>query len=152
MNDKKIEGVATIRDESSREGIRVVIELKRNEFAEPILNKLYKHTQMQTTFGIIFLTIVNNEPKLLNLKEMIQQFVNFRKEVVTKRSAFELRKAEDRLHILDGLKIALEHIDEVVSIIRKAREYRRGKKRTHRPLSSFRRSRPRAFWICGSPV
>ncbi len=121
VNEKKIDGVSTIRDESSREGIRIVIELKRNEFAEPILNKLYKHTQMQTTFGIIFLTIVNNEPKLLNLKEMIQQFVEFRKEVVTKRSTFELRKAEDRLHILEGLKIALEHIDEVVSIIRKAK-------------------------------
>ena len=121
VNDKKIEGVATIRDESSREGIRVVIELKRNELAQPILNKLYKHTQMQTTFGIIFLAIVNNEPKLLNLKEMIQQFVNFRKEVVTKRSTFELGKAQDRLHILEGLKVALEHIDEVVSIIRKAK-------------------------------
>ncbi len=121
VNEKKIEGVSTIRDESSREGIRVVIELKRNELAQPILNKLYKHTQMQTTFGIIFLAIVNNEPKLLNLKEMIQQFVNFRKEVVTKRSVFELGKAEDRLHILEGLKIALEHIDEVVSIIRKAK-------------------------------
>ena len=121
INQKKIEGIATIRDESSREGIRVVMELKRNELALPILNKLYKQTQMQTTFGIIFLTIVNNEPKLLNLKEMVQQFVNFRKEVVTKRSAFELRKAEDRLHILDGLKIALEHIDEVVSIIRKSK-------------------------------
>ncbi|HME43672.1 MAG TPA: DNA gyrase subunit A [Syntrophorhabdales bacterium] len=121
VNDKKIEGVATIRDESSREGIRVVIELKRNELAQPILNKLYKHTQMQTTFGIIFLAIVNNEPKLLNLKEMIQHFVNFRKEVVTKRSTFELGKAQDRLHILEGLKVALEHIDEVVSIIRKAK-------------------------------
>jgi len=121
INEKKIDGVSTIRDESSREGIRIVIELKRNEFAEPILNKLYKHTQMQTTFGIIFLTIVNNEPKLLNLKEMIQQFVDFRKEVVTKRSAFELKKAEDRLHILEGQKIALEHIDEVVAIIKKSK-------------------------------
>ena len=121
VNEKKIEGVATIRDESSREGIRVVIELKRNEYAMPILNKLYKHTQMQTTFGIMFLAIVNNEPKLLNLKEMIQHFVNFRKEVVTKRSVFELGKAQDRLHILEGLKIALEHIDEVVAIIRKAK-------------------------------
>jgi DNA gyrase subunit A len=121
VNEKRIEGVATIRDESSREGIRVVIELKRNEYAEPILNKLYKHTQMQTTFGIIFLAIVNNQPKLLNLKQMIQHFVDFRKEVVTKRSLFELRKAEDRLHILEGLKVALENIDEVVSIIRKAK-------------------------------
>ena len=121
VNEKKVEGIATIRDESSREGIRVVIELKRNEYAMPILNKLYKQTQMQTTFGIIFLTIVNREPRLLNLKELIREFVEFRKEVVTKRSSFELRKAQDRLHILEGLKIALENIDEVVSIIKKAK-------------------------------
>ncbi len=121
INDRKIEGISTIRDESNREGIRVVIELKRNEYAEPILNKLYKHTQMQTTFGIIFLTIVNSEPKLLTLKEMISQFVSFRKEVVTRRSTFELNKAKDRLHILEGLKIALDNIDQVVSIIRKAK-------------------------------
>jgi DNA gyrase subunit A len=121
VNEKKVEGVATIRDESSREGIRVVIELKRNEYAMPILNKLYKQTQMQTTFGIIFLTIVNGEPRLLNLKELIREFVEFRKEVVTKRSSFELRKAQDRLHILEGLKVALENIDEVISIIKKAK-------------------------------
>jgi DNA gyrase subunit A len=121
VNDKKIEGISTIRDESNREGIRVVIELKRNEYAEPILNKLYKQTQLQTTFGIIFLTIVNNQPKYLSLKEMIQQFVDFRKEVVTRRSTFELNKAKDRLHILEGLKIALDNIDQVVAIIRQAK-------------------------------
>ena len=104
INDKRIEGISNIRDESNREGIRVVIELKRNEYAEPILNTLYKQTQLQTTFGIIFLTIVNNEPKYLNLKEMITHFVSFRKEVVTRRSVFELNKAEERLHILEGLK------------------------------------------------
>ncbi len=121
VNEKKIEGISNIRDESNREGIRVVIELKRNEYGEPILNTLYKHTQLQTTFGIIFLTIVNNQPRYLNLKEMIEQFVDFRKEVVTRRSTFELNKASDRLHILEGLKTALDHIDEVVSIIRKAK-------------------------------
>jgi DNA gyrase subunit A len=121
VNEKRVEGISNIRDESSREGIRVVIELKRNEYAMPILNKLYKQTQLQTTFGIIFLTIVNNEPKLLNLKEMIRHFVNFRKEVVTRRSNFELKKAHDRLHILEGLKIALENIDEVIGIIKKAK-------------------------------
>ena len=121
VNDKRIEGISNIRDESSREGIRVVIELKRNEFAEPILNKLYKHTALQTTFGIIFLTIVNNEPKYLNLREMIGHFVAFRKEVVTRRSAFELNKAEERLHILEGLKIALDNIDRVVAIIRQSK-------------------------------
>jgi DNA gyrase subunit A len=121
VNDKRVEGISNIRDESNREGIRVVIELKKNEYGEPILNKLYKHTQLQTTFGIILLTIVNNQPKYLNLKELIEQFVSFRKEVVTRRSTFELNKASDRLHILEGLKIALDHIDEVVSIIRRAR-------------------------------
>ena len=121
VNDKRIEGISNIRDESNREGIRVVIELKRNEYAEPILNTLYKQTQLQTTFGIIFLTIVNNEPKYLNLKEMIGHFVSFRKEVVTRRSVFELNKAEERLHILEGLKIALDNIDRVVSIIRAAK-------------------------------
>ncbi|OPY69486.1 MAG: DNA gyrase subunit A [Syntrophorhabdaceae bacterium PtaU1.Bin034] len=121
VNEKRVEGISNIRDESNREGIRVVIELKRNEFALPILNKLYKQTQLQTTFGINFLTIVNNEPKLLNLREMIGQFVDFRKEVVTRRSIFELNKAKERLHILEGLKIALDNIDQVVSIIRKAK-------------------------------
>ena len=118
INTKKIEGISNIKDESSREGMRIVIDLKRGEIAIPILNKLYKHTQLQTTFGIIFLTIVNNEPKLLNLKEMLHEFVVFRKDIVTKRSIFELRKAEDRLHLLEGLKTALDHIDEVIAIIK----------------------------------
>lgn len=120
VNTKKIEGISNIKDESNREGIRVVIDLKKGELAIPILNKLYKHTQLQTTFGIIFLTIVNNEPKVLNLRGIIGEFVNFRKEVVTKRSTFELNKARERLHILEGLKKALEHIDEVIAIIKKA--------------------------------
>ena len=120
VNTKRIEGISNIKDESNREGIRVVIELKRGEMAIPILNKLYRHTQLQTTFGIIFLTIVNNEPRVLNIKSIIEEFVNFRKEVVTKRSTFELNKAKDRLHILEGLKKALEHIDEVIALIKKA--------------------------------
>jgi DNA gyrase subunit A len=121
VNEKKIEGISNIRDESNREGIRVVIELKRNELGLPILNKLYKQTQLQTTFGIIFLTIVNNQPRYLSLREMISHFVDFRKEVVTRRSAFQLAKAEERQHILEGLKVALDNIDEVVRIIRQAR-------------------------------
>ena len=120
INTKKIEGISNIKDESSREGMRIVIDLKKGEIAIPILNKLYKHTQLQTTFGIIFLTIVNNEPKLLNLKEMLKEFVDFRKDIVTKRSIFELNKALDRLHLLEGLKTALEHIDEVIAIIKKS--------------------------------
>jgi DNA gyrase subunit A len=121
INDKKIEGISNIKDESNREGMRIVIELKRGEIAIPILNKLYKHTQLQTTFGIILLTIVNNEPRYLNLKEIIVEFVKFRKEIVTKRSTFELNKALDRLHLLEGLKIALDNIDEVIAIIKKAK-------------------------------
>ncbi|MBA4418832.1 MAG: DNA gyrase subunit A [Syntrophus sp. (in: bacteria)] len=121
VNTKKIEGIANLKDESNREGIRVVIELKRGEMAIPILNQLYKHTQLQTTFGIIFLAIVNNEPRVLTLKEMITEFVLFRKEVVTRRSTFELNKALDRLHILEGLKIALEHIDEVIALIKQSK-------------------------------
>lgn len=118
INAKKIEGISNIKDESSREGMRIAIDLKKGEIPEPILNKLYKHTQLQTTFGIIFLTIVNNEPKLLNLKEMLHEFVEFRKEIVTKRSTFELNKALDKLHLLEGLKTALDHIDEVIAIIK----------------------------------
>jgi DNA gyrase subunit A len=120
INTKKIEGISNIKDESNREGIRVVIELKRGEMAIPILNQLYKHTQLQTTFGIIFLTIVNNEPKVLSLKDIITEFISFRKEVVTKRSTFELNKALERLHILEGLKKALDHIDEVIALIKKS--------------------------------
>ncbi len=121
INEKRVEGISNIKDESNREGMRVVIELKRGEIALPILNKLYKHTQLQTTFGIILLTIVNNEPRYLNLKEVIAEFVKFRKEIVTKRSIFELNKALERLHLLEGLKIALDNIDEVIAIIKKAK-------------------------------
>jgi DNA gyrase subunit A len=121
INEKRIEGISNIKDESNREGMRIVMELKRGEIPEPILNKLYKHTQLQTTFGIIFLSIVNNEPKVLNLRAIITEFVNFRKEIVTKRSTFELNKALEKLHILEGLKKALEHIDEVIALIKKAK-------------------------------
>jgi DNA gyrase subunit A len=120
INEKKVEGISNIKDESNREGMRVVIELKRGEIALPILNSLYKHTQLQTTFGIIFLTIVNNEPKVLPLKAIISEFITFRKQIVTKRSTFELNKNLDRLHILEGLKIALEHIDEIIALIKKS--------------------------------
>jgi DNA gyrase subunit A len=107
--------------------MRIVLELKRGEMAIPILNKLYKHTQLQTTFGIILLTIVNNQPKTLNLKSLIAEFVNFRKEIITKRSIFELNKALERLHILEGLKIALDNIDEVIAMIKKAQNTQEAK-------------------------
>jgi DNA gyrase subunit A len=118
IEEKVIEGISTVRDESDREGMRVVIELKRNEVAEVILNQLYKHTQMQTSFGIILLAIHQNQPKLLSLKEMLHLFVQHRKEVVTRRSLFDLKKAEARAHILEGLKKAIEQIDAVIATIK----------------------------------
>ncbi|HEX3036676.1 MAG TPA: DNA gyrase subunit A [Thermodesulfobacteriota bacterium] len=118
VKDEKIKGISDIRDESDREGIRVVIELKRGENAEVVLNQLYKHTPMDSSFGIIMLALVRNQPRVLSLKELIAQFIEHRKEVVTKRTEFELRKAEARLHILEGLKIALDNLDAVIALIR----------------------------------
>jgi len=118
VQEKTIEGISTIRDESDREGMRVVIELKRNEVSEVILNQLYKHTQMQTSFGIILLAIHQNQPKLLPLKEILHLFVQHRQEVVTRRSLFELKKAEARAHILEGLKKAIDQIDAIIAVIR----------------------------------
>src|SRR3990170_59215 len=115
---KKIEGISDIRDESDREGIRIVVEIKRGENPEIVLNQLYKHTPMDSSFGIIMLALVRNQPRILNLRDLIAQFIEHRKEVVTKRTEFELRKAEARLHILEGLKIALDHLDEVITLIR----------------------------------
>ncbi len=123
VKDKKIEGIADIRDESSREGLRVVIKLKRNENAKVILNRLYKYTQLQVSFGIIMLALDSkNRPKVYNLKEMLQAFIDHRKDVVTKRCIFELKKAEARAHILDGLRKALDQIDEIIKTIKASKE------------------------------
>jgi DNA gyrase subunit A len=129
VQEKQIEGITNIRDESDRDGMRVVIELRRNEVAEVILNQLYKHTQMQTSFGIILLAIHQNQPKLLSLKEMLQLFVRHRQEVVTRRSIFELRKAEARAHILEGLKKAIEQIDAVIALIKASKTPKEAKER-----------------------
>ena len=129
VQEKTIEGISNIRDESDREGMRVVIELRRNEVAEVILNQLYKHTQMQTSFGIILLAIHQNQPKLLSLKEMLQLFVQYRQEVVTRRSLFDLKKAEARAHILEGLKKAIDQIDAVIATIRASKTPREAKDR-----------------------
>ena len=118
VRDKVIEGISDLRDESDRDGMRIVIELKRGEVPEVILNNLYKHTQLQTTFGIIMLAIARGRPKVLNLLEFIEEFIEFRREVVRRRTEFELRKAEARAHILEGLRIALDHLDQVIAIIR----------------------------------
>ncbi len=120
VREKKITGIADLRDESDREGIRVVIELKKDEIAQVILNQLYQHTQMQVTFGVIMLAIVANRPKLLTLKEILEHFVNYRKEIVLRRTAFELRQAEARAHILEGLKKALDKLDSIIALIRSA--------------------------------
>ena len=118
VREKTIEGISDLRDESDRDGMRIVIELKRGEVPDVILNNLYKHTQLQTTFGIIMLAIVAGRPKVLPIVEIIEYFVEFRREIVRRRTEFELRKAEARAHILEGLKIALDHLDEVIKLIR----------------------------------
>jgi DNA gyrase subunit A len=120
VKDEKIKGISDIRDESDRDGIRLVIEIKRGDIAEVVLNQLYKHTPMDTSFGIIMLALVRNQPRVLSLKETINHFIEHRKEVVTRRTQFELAKAEARLHILEGLKIALDNLDEVIRLIRKS--------------------------------
>jgi DNA gyrase subunit A len=121
VRDKRIDGISDIRDESDRDGIRVVIELKRDVNAGVILNQLHKFTKLETTFGVINLALVNGRPQLLPLKAMLRHFVDFRRETVVRRTAFELRKAEERAHILEGLKTALDHLDEVVALIRKSK-------------------------------
>jgi len=118
VRDKIIEGISDLRDESDRDGMRMVIELKRGETPEVVLNNLYKHTQLQMSFGIIMLAIVGGRPKVMTLLELIETFVDFRRDVVRRRTEFDLRKAEARYHILEGLKIALDHIDAVITLIR----------------------------------
>jgi len=118
VKEKKINGIADLRDESDREGMRIVIDLKRDEISGVIINQLYKHTQMESTFGIIMLAIDRGQPMVMNLKEILSKFIDFRKEVITRRTEFELAKARERLHILEGLVIALDHIDEVIAVIK----------------------------------
>ncbi|MGD9640253.1 DNA gyrase subunit A [Trichloromonas acetexigens] len=118
VKEKKIEGISDLRDESDRDGMRIVIELKKESIPEVILNQLYKMTQMQSSFGIIMLAIVNGQPRVLALREVLDRFIEHRKEIITRRCIFELKKAEARAHILEGLKIALENLDEVIQIIK----------------------------------
>jgi DNA gyrase subunit A len=121
VRDKTVEGISDVRDESDRDGLRIVIDLKRGEMAEVILNNLYKHTALQSSFGIIMLAIIGGRPRVLPLVELVDTFIEFRREVVRRRTEFELRKAEARRHILEGLRIALDHIDAVIALIRAAR-------------------------------
>ena len=118
VRDKKIDGITDLRDETSREGMRIVIELRKDVNSNVMLNQLYKHTQMQDTFGVIMLALVNNEPKVLNLYQMLNYYLEHQKEVVTRRIKYELNKAQERAHIVEGLLIALDNIEEVIHIIR----------------------------------
>jgi len=120
VRDKKIEGISDLRDESDKSGMRVVIELKRSEIPEVILNNLYKETQLQDTFGMNMVALLDGQPRLLNLKQMLEAFLNHRREVVTRRTAFELKKARERGHLLEGLAVALSNVDEVIAFIKSA--------------------------------
>ena len=122
VRDKKLEGISDLRDESDREGVRVVVELKKGTMGQVVLNTLYKNTQLQDTFGVILLALVNQQPKVLNLKEYLRYFVLFRKEVVTLRTEYDLKKAREKEHILEGLNIALDNLDAVVKLIRDAED------------------------------
>ena len=120
VREKKIEGISDLRDESDKSGMRMVIELKRGEVPEVVLNNLYKQTQMQDTFGMNMVALVDGQPRLLNLKQMLDAFLRHRREVVTRRTVFELRKARERGHILEGLAVALSNVDEIIALIKAA--------------------------------
>ena len=127
VKEKRIDGITYIGDESSREGMRINIELRKDVNANVILNQLYKHTQLQDTYGVIMLALVNNEPKVLNLLDMLKYYLLHQEDVVTRRTKYELNKAEERAHILQGLLIALDNIDEVIRIIRGSRSTQEAK-------------------------
>ncbi|MFC1479985.1 DNA gyrase subunit A [Candidatus Omnitrophota bacterium] len=122
VRSKKIEGIADLRDESDRDGMRVVIDVRRGQNPEVVMNQLYKHTQMKDTFGVIMLAIVDKQPRVMNLKEMLDEFIKHRKEVIIRRTRFDLARAEDRAHILEGLKIAIKNLDEVIKLIKKSKD------------------------------
>lgn len=141
VRDKKIDGISDLRDESDREGMRIVIELKRDANPHVTLNSLYKQTQLQTTFGVIMLALVDKEPKILNLKQVLEYYLEHQKEIITRRTQFDLNKAEARAHIVEGLKIALDNIDEVINIIRNSKEESIAKERL---MSNFKLSEKQA--------
>lgn len=129
VKDKKIEGISNIEDHSDRDGMHIEIDVKRDASPQIVLNKLYTYSQLQVTFGVIMLAIVNGEPKILTLKQTLQHYIDFQAEVITRRTVFELKKARERAHILEGLKIALDNIDEVISIIRSSKDTQTAKQR-----------------------
>lgn len=129
VKEKRLEGISNIEDHSDRNGMHIEIDVKRDASPQIVLNKLYNFTQMQVTFGVIMLAIVNGEPKILTLKQMLQHYIDFQAEVITRRTIFDLKKARERAHILEGLKIALDNIDEVISIIRSSKDTQTAKSR-----------------------
>ena len=129
VHEKRVEGITALRDESNRNGMKVVIEIKKDVNANVVLNQLYKHTQLQDTFGVIMLALVDGEPKVLNIKEMLYHYLRFQEEVVTRRTKHDLEKAKERLHILEGLLIAMANIDEVVDIIKTSKTQPEAKER-----------------------
>ena len=144
IRDKKINGISDLRDESDREGIRIVIELKKDSNPEVVLNQLYKHSRLQSTFGAIMLTLVNNEPKVLNLKQLIQHYTDHRRNIVRKRTEFDLKKAQQKAHILEGLIVALNNIDEVISLVKESRSIEEAKTKL---VSNFDLSHDQAIAI-----
>ncbi|HEC81922.1 MAG TPA: DNA gyrase subunit A, partial [Thermoplasmatales archaeon] len=135
VKNKKIEGISDLRDESDRKGMRIVIELKRDAIEDVVLNQLFEHTDLQSTFGILNLAIVDGEPKILTLKELIQHYIKYRVEVITRRTQYDLRKAEEKIHILEGLMVALKNIDEVIKIIRGSKEVEEARNRLMKRFS-----------------
>ena len=150
VREKKIEGISDLRDESSRDGMRVVVELKRGELPDVVLNNLYQHTKLQTSYGITLLAIVGARPRVLNLLEVIELFIEFRRDVVRRRTEFELRKAEARAHILEGLKIALDHLDAVIKLIRGSKNPVDARAGLIARLRPHHRCRRRQFSTCSS--
>ena len=122
VKEKKIEGITEIRDESDKDGLRVVIEVRKGESIDVLENNLFAQTQLEQSFGINFTVLVDGQPKVLNLKELLQEFIKHRRDVVTKRTKFELRKAKERGHIVEGLMVAIANIDSVISIIKKSKD------------------------------
>ena len=151
VHEKRLEGVSDIRDESDRRGMRIVIELKKDVNANVVLNFLYKHTQLQDTFGAIMLALVNGEPKYLSLREMIRHYIDHQKDVIVRRTRYDLNKAEARAHILEGLLIALDHIDEVIALIRASRTDAGSPRRLDVPLWADRKAGHRHFGYAPAP-
>ena len=129
MRDKRIEGISNLRDESDKDGMRIVYELKRDVNAQVVLNKLYSFTQLQDTVGVIMIALVNGEPKQLTLLEILDNYIAFQKQIITRRTAFDLKKARERAHILQGFLLAIDNIDEVISILRSSKSVQEGKER-----------------------